>query len=747
MKKSDFSVQKKASNSWHKIILYLLIIVSHTVITADFTPFKTHEESIFPGVQYKRYYNEEPIMEIHVMEIDNDAREISFHVQSAHNQLRGRQTLPDMVESFQERNEECTVIGAINADFFANHGIPINILIEENFFKHSSRHWSAVLFEGLTPVFDILQTQVNMSIGDENLVYSHVNTLIPAQHPVLITSHYYQFPIEVEPGIFSVHSLEKEELLPYKKYTIHLDRMTDTLDSLEPDEVAVFWPNRNKKQLLQNNPEADIEITFLGRIFENITQATGGGPMLVKNRRNVVEKHMKIERFGPRFATHRHPRTGIGYNIRKNRTFFVVVDGRQAGYSMGINLYDFADFFIDYLDCDEAINLDGGGSSTFMVRDSIKNKPSDNSPRSISTAILLCSTASADDPEYLVFPEEHVMVFPGMRYPLSVIVKDRYYNPLSIDSQDVEWSLHPSTLGSIAEEMVYFAEYEQEGILRADYHGLTAELPVIITEQGNFILSDHNIKGYSGQLYPLEFAFYDKDGRPVTFSYEQITLSDPSILELISDEKVLLREPGQGNISFYLGAHAQQLSYQIGTLREYILDDFSDHSRLLPEISGQNYNEENSKVMYYLDEQYDKKGLQVEYEFTGSGTSAIYLDIDYVLPDKEFRYIGLNIKGDGNKAWLRGVFEDADEEKFLLDFTSVTEGSGISWTDWKKVALPYDNVSPYWSNPDAEEMTFPLKLTTLYLVQPNPEYNVHGSVIIDSLFVEILEYNVKGETP
>lgn len=58
----------------------------------------------------------------------------------------------------------------------------------------------------------------------------------------------------------------------------------------------------------------------------------------------------------------RNPRTGIGY-YEKGHYCFVVVDGRNKGYSRGVTLNEFAEIF-ENLGCDFAYNLDGGSSTT-----------------------------------------------------------------------------------------------------------------------------------------------------------------------------------------------------------------------------------------------------------------------------------------------------------------------------------------------------------------------------------------------
>lgn len=77
--------------------------------------------------------------------------------------------------------------------------------------------------------------------------------------------------------------------------------------------------------------------------------------------------------------TVRHPRTLIGFNIKRNFLLFVVVDGRQKGYSEGMSLYELAVLMMQK-GCDNAINLDGGGSSVMLWRGSDGNIETVNRP-------------------------------------------------------------------------------------------------------------------------------------------------------------------------------------------------------------------------------------------------------------------------------------------------------------------------------------------------------------------------------
>ncbi|MGL4234160.1 MAG: phosphodiester glycosidase family protein [Casimicrobium sp.] len=65
-----------------------------------------------------------------------------------------------------------------------------------------------------------------------------------------------------------------------------------------------------------------------------------------------------------------HPRTAIGIDRSSDRMWWLVIDGRQSGRSEGASLADVAQV-LKQLGADDAINLDGGGTTTMVVADDL----------------------------------------------------------------------------------------------------------------------------------------------------------------------------------------------------------------------------------------------------------------------------------------------------------------------------------------------------------------------------------------
>jgi hypothetical protein len=109
-----------------------------------------------------------------------------------------------------------------------------------------------------------------------------------------------------------------------------------------------------------------------------IADSIGGKPVLLN------DGQVKARDCGG-YICNRHPRTGIGITAT-GKVLMVVVDGRRTN-SVGMTLVQFANLFRD-LGAVEALNFDGGGSTTMWVEGQVVNVPSQGRQRQVCCAVL-----------------------------------------------------------------------------------------------------------------------------------------------------------------------------------------------------------------------------------------------------------------------------------------------------------------------------------------------------------------------
>jgi hypothetical protein len=114
----------------------------------------------------------------------------------------------------------------------------------------------------------------------------------------------------------------------------------------------------------------------------------GAGPLLLRNGDTLGLEQSDAEGFAADFGRSRHPRTALG--IRADGTIILLtVDGRQSEKSVGMTIPELCALMREW-GCRDALNLDGGGSTTMVVGGKVVNNPSDTAgERPVSDALLV----------------------------------------------------------------------------------------------------------------------------------------------------------------------------------------------------------------------------------------------------------------------------------------------------------------------------------------------------------------------
>ncbi len=157
----------------------------------------------------------------------------------------------------------------------------------------------------------------------------------------------------------------------------------------EDDLVVSFHANairRYGERLRDLYPGAEVELlTNLPEGWERFPHLLGGGPMLINGSREVLD--FRRERFS-RSLNSPTARTAAGMT-EQGRIVLIVIDAGAKDYSVGATWHQLAIVGRDFLNLQDLMGFDGGGSSTMYVDDRVVNRPRGGAPRSVANILAV----------------------------------------------------------------------------------------------------------------------------------------------------------------------------------------------------------------------------------------------------------------------------------------------------------------------------------------------------------------------
>ena len=171
-----------------------------------------------------------------------------------------------------------------------------------------------------------------------------------------------------------VVSLDSELIETHQDF---IDRLKLVLSGKKQDRVLQVLP-----AILGTHP--NLRLDRHGR--RDSLDIVAGVPQLIKDGK--IDITWEQEKASKSFAEMRHPRTAVA-KLKDGKFLMITVDGRQPGVSVGMNLQELAEYLLS-LGATDAMNLDGGGSTTMFLDGKVVNTPSDKEgERKVSDAIVV----------------------------------------------------------------------------------------------------------------------------------------------------------------------------------------------------------------------------------------------------------------------------------------------------------------------------------------------------------------------
>jgi hypothetical protein len=275
------------------------------------------------------------------------------------------------------------VVAAINADFFSfKTGWPVNIQVENGEFVvgTQSQRSHLVLDDKNRPHIERTRFEGWVKrLGGKTYTISGVNDVHTDDAIILHTSFSDTATASVGTGkSVSLRLLNTSwSVCDTLRMIVNAGDAVD-LTHIPPGEAALWVGNGASVSAAGDEMNVgDTLLVYLGvrPVIRNVKTILGGVGMIVAHGKPVSDSVNVGEKTNINFLTARHPRTFVGFDRDTTRLFLCVVDGRQQT-SLGMNFHEMADFLLS-IGVWNAINFDGGGSTTMVIRGKIVNSPSD----------------------------------------------------------------------------------------------------------------------------------------------------------------------------------------------------------------------------------------------------------------------------------------------------------------------------------------------------------------------------------
>ncbi|MGR6920689.1 phosphodiester glycosidase family protein [[Actinomadura] parvosata] len=476
-------------------------------------------------------------------------------------------------------------------------------------------------------------------------------------------------------------------------------------------------------------PGDKVDVAYQPKPSEGgpVKAAVGGNQLLVKD--GAVQNSTD---------TAAHPRTAVGFSADGRKMYLLTVDGRQAD-SRGVTLNELAAMMVD-LGAANALNLDGGGSSTMLAREpgsadvQVENSPSDGGERHVPNGLALYTPEgsgklkgfwleTASDPAKApgvgpVAGGRPDRVFPGLTRRLTAAGYDETYGPAA---GTPSWRAKPAVHGVIRDGRFHALVPGTTTVTasRGSAKG-TIELTVLQPLQRLGATADRLGMAGEGGTATFGVVGYDRNGNSAPIEPGDLTLDyDKSLFEVTAAEHGYFtvkakQATGSGLITAKVGQISTAVPVTVGFESKPVAD-FED-------AASWTFAAARATGSLSAAPGQSGGGLKLSYDFTTStATRAAYASPpQQIVVEGQPQAFGLWINSTGKGEWPSLEFYDA------LGQSQILRGPYMTWTGWKYVEF---TVPP--------GVNYPLKLRRFYVAETKADVKYTNEILIDGLVAKV----------
>lgn len=486
------------------------------------------------------------------------------------------------------------------------------------------------------------------------------------------------------------------------------------------DTVVLVGRGVGAKELLRLAEGDTVEVTYAPRSdFGEVTVALGGNQVLVEDgeQRTFTDQAS-------------HPRSALGVSEDGTRMYLVAIDGRQA-HAHGMTLTETAELMAD-IGAHDALNIDGGGSSTLVAREpatdqlDVVNSPSDGNERSVANGLgLFAADGSGELRGFRVSTvsdtENAARVFPGLTREIAALGHDETFAPVDARPRWSTSNRRVATVERDGDSATVTGVAPGQAEVGARLRGADGALAVTVLGELRRLEANSTLVPLadSDDTGRIELTGYDINGyrAPIDARDVEVTGGD-GVVELVPDGDGFavrpLSDDGSARVTLSASGVETSVAVTVG-LDEVSVADFADASDWTVSFARATGAIEPSPGPD------GRSGVRMTYDFTGPNTRAAY-----ATPPQRFELPGQPqsvkawVHGDGNGSWIRMRVYDAGGTLMTLN------GGYTTFTGWRQLTFPVPAGTEY-----------PLTFRDVYAVEPRGDARYQGETSFSDITVEV----------
>jgi hypothetical protein len=372
-----------ASKDVHFITAVFLFAFASNLFSAEEKP---SYRQIEPGVEYMNQRMTNGPESIYVIKISRKQKDLKLVTTLGKGTVYGLASLIEQTESIPQKTGRA--VAGINGDFFLlakkpYQGDPRSLQIVDGELVSAPSGEVCFWLDGKKPKMEKVVSKMKVTWPDGTETPIGLNEDRDENKTVLLTPRLGE-STRTTNGVELVLERAGWNWLPLrvgKSYNARVREIAGTNTILSPDILVLSLGPKTQHPDLKKGMRLKISTATVPDLSK-VETAIGGAPMLVHKGKTLfraagTNSTVRVQQ--------RNPRTAFGWD--DSSFYFVVVDGRRKEVSMGMDFSELAEEMAS-LGCKEAMNFDGGGSSTIWSNGKVLNQPSDNRNRSVANALI-----------------------------------------------------------------------------------------------------------------------------------------------------------------------------------------------------------------------------------------------------------------------------------------------------------------------------------------------------------------------